>query len=50
MIPQLENRDVKYIDEDPEYVSGSESDFDDNPLENDDLYSETQRMTLFSPC
>ena len=37
--------DVEYMDEDPEYVSGSDSDLDDNPLENDKLNSETANDT-----
>ena len=39
--------DVEYMDLDPEYVSGSDSDLDDNPLENDELDSETANDSVF---
>ena len=29
--------DVGYMDLDPEYVSGSDSDLNDNPLQNDEI-------------
>ena len=39
--------DVEYMDLDPEYVAGSDSDLDDNPLENDELDSETANDSVF---
>ena len=42
MIPQLEMLSTY-----PEYVSGSDSDLNDNPLENYELDSETANYTVF---
>ena len=44
MIPQLEMLSTY-----AEYVSGSDSDLDDNPLQNDEIDSETANDTVFHP-